>query len=216
MANELDEMTATVNEAGRDVHVIEKQVAPKHTTGDTVFNVLMWVPLIIPGIIFWFVKKGAASYLSKLQQKVNHDASQIDNYLEQRVQILKNTAKLLDKAIHLDKDTFTEIAKLRSGKDMNGEAKAIEEVNKKINVALENYPNLKAHQEIEDAMQQNSYLQKEITAAREAYNDTVLEWNGAIFAWPSKKMVAVKAGYTTRIPFSVDMETRKQARETFF
>jgi len=216
MANELDEMTATPNEAGRDVRVIEKQIAPKHAVGDTVFEVVLWCLAIIPGLIFWFIKKNAAAYLDRLQQKVNHDASQIDNYLEQRVQILKNTAKLLDKAISLDKDTFTKIAELRSGHDMNGEAKAIEEVNKKINVALENYPNLKAHQELEDAMQQNAYLQKEITAAREVYNDTVLEWNGAIFAWPSKKIVAVKKGYTTRIPFSIDSETRKQARGTFF
>lgn len=216
MANELDEMTAPVNEAGRDVHVIEKQIAPKHTAGDTIFQVVLWCLALIPGIIFWFVKKSAASYLSRLQQKVNHDASQIDNYLEQRVQILKNTAKLLDKSIDLDKNTFTKIAELRSGKDMNAEAKAIEEVNKKINVALENYPDLKAHNEIADAMQQNAYLQKEITAAREAYNDTVLEWNGAIFAWPSKKIVAVKQGYTTRIPFSIDATTRAEARGTFF
>lgn len=216
MANELDETTAPVNEAGRDVHVIEKQISPKTGAGSTIFVVVLFLLGIIPGLIFLLVYQNSKAYLSKLQQKVNHDASQIDNYLEQRVQILKNTAKLLDKAIDLDKNTFTEIAKLRSGHDMNAEAKAIEEVNKQINVALENYPNLKAHQELEDAMQQNAYLQKEITAAREAYNDTVLEWNGAIFAWPTKKMIASKAGYTTRIPFSIDVTTRQQARGTFF
>ena len=48
---------------------------------------------------------------------------------------------------------------------------------------MEAYPELKAHQEIAMAMQQNSYLQKEITAAREVYNDTVFEWNA-----PVKKM----------------------------
>lgn len=220
MANELDEMTAPVNEKGRDVNVIEKQIAPKVGAGSVVFEVILWCLAIIPGLIFLFVKMSAQNYLAKLQQKVNHDASQIDNYLEQRVQILKNTAKLLDKAVNLDKDTFTKIAELRSGNgqdaNRNEQARAIEEVNKKINVALENYPNIKAHQEIEDAMQQNAYLQKEITAAREVYNDTVLEWNGAIFAWPAKKIVAAKKGYTTRIPFSVDTETKKQARETFF
>lgn len=216
MANELDEMTAPVNEAGRDVHVIEKQVSPKTGAGSIVFVVVLFLLGIIPGLIFLLIYQNSKAYLSKLQQKVNHDASQIDNYLEQRVQILKNTAKLLDKAIDLDKNTFTEIARLRSGHDLNAEAKAIEEVNKQINIALENYPNLKAHQELEDAMQQNAYLQKEITAAREAYNDTVLEWNGAIFAWPTKKMIASKAGYTTRIPFSIDATTRAQARGTFF
>ncbi|MCQ2793823.1 MAG: LemA family protein [Bacilli bacterium] len=220
MANELDEMTAPVNEQGRDVHVIEKQIAPKTGAGSVIFVVVLFVLGIIPGLIFLLVRMSATNYLNALQQKVNHDASQIDNYLEQRVQILKNTAKLLDKAVDFDKSTFTKIAALRSGNNpdagRNEQARAIEEVNKKINVAIENYPNLKAHQELEDAMQQNAYLQKEITAAREVYNDTVLEWNAAIFAWPTKKMVAAKKGYTTRIPFSVDTETKKQARGTFF
>lgn len=216
MPNELDEMTGPVNENGRDVRVIEKQIAPKTGVGSVIFQVILWVLGIIPGLIFLLVKMNATNYLSALQQKVNHDASQIDNYLEQRVQILKNCSKLLDKAIKLDSETFTEIARLRSGKDMNGEAQKIEELSKQINVALERYPDLKAHQEIEDAMQQNSYLQKEITAAREAYNDTVLEWNGAIFAWPTKKIVAAKKGYTTRIPFSIDSATREQARSNFF
>ena len=216
MANELDEMTAPVNEAGRDVHVIEKQIPAKVGVGSTIFQVILWVLAIIPGVVFLFVKMSANNYLQALQQKINHDASQIDNYLEQRVQILKNCAKLLDKSIKLDKDTFTEIARLRSGKDMNAEAQAIEEVNKQINVAIERYPDLKAHQELEDAMQQNSYLQKEITAAREAYNDSVYEWNSAIMAWPAKKIVAAKKGYTTRVPFSIDMATRQQARGDFF
>ncbi|MCQ2794874.1 MAG: LemA family protein [Bacilli bacterium] len=216
MANELDEMTAPVNEAGRDVHVIEKQIPAKVGVGSTVFQVILWVLAIIPGVVFLIMKMNAGNYLQALQQKINHDASQIDNYLEQRVQILKNCAKLLDKSIKLDKDTFTEIARLRSGNDMNAQAKAIEDVNKQINVAIERYPDLKAHQELEDAMQQNSYLQKEITAAREAYNDSVYEWNSAIMAWPTKKIVAAKKGYTTRVPFSIDMATRQQARGDFF
>ena len=40
----------------------------------------------------------AKNYLKGLQQKIQHDASQIDNYLEQRVMILQNVARLLDKA----------------------------------------------------------------------------------------------------------------------
>ena len=80
----------------------------------------------------------------------------------------------------------------------------------------ENYPDLKAHREIADAMQQNMYLQREITAARELYNDTINEWNRDIFAWPTKMIVAAKNGYTTRIPFSISSETKAQARGVFF
>ncbi len=85
-----------------------------------------------------------------------------------------------------------------------------------INVAFEAYPDLKAHQTLADAMQQNSYLQREITAAREVYNDTVLKWNTDIYRWPTKMIVAAKAGYTTRIPFSASRETKEQARAKFF
>lgn len=219
MANELDELNGPVNEAGRDVNVIEKQIPVKVGWGSTLFEVILWVLCIIPGVIFLFMKINAKKYLNQLQQQIQHDASQIDNYLEQRVMILQNVAKLLDKAIDLDKDTFKEIAKYRSGSNgdgLNTKASEIENVNAKINLAFENYPDLKAHQEIADAMQQNSYLQKEITAAREVYNDTVATWNREIFAWPTKMIVAAKAGYTTRIPFTTSKEIKEQARGTFF
>ena len=65
-------------------------------------------------------------------------------------------------------------------------------------------------------MQQNSYLQREITAAREVYNDTVARWNREVFAWPTKQIVAAKRGYTTRIPFSASKEIKEAARGTFF
>lgn len=220
MANELDEMTGPVNEEGRDINVIEKQIPIKVGAGSVVFEVVLWCLAIIPGLIFTLVKVNAGKYLSQLQQKVQQAASQVDNYLEQRVMILQNAAKLLDKSIDLDKSTFSEIAKLRSGsKDGDSFSKAaeqIENVNAKINVALENYPDLKAHQEIADVMQQNSYTQREITAAREHYNDVVAQWNQAIYEWPAKQIVAAKRGYTTRIPFTASKETKQAARGVFF
>ncbi len=218
MANELDEMTGPVNEQGRDINVIEKQLPVKVGVGSTIFQILLWVLGIIPGVIFLFVKISAGKKLSQLQQKVQQAASQVDNYLEQRVVILQNAAKLVEKGIDLDKSTFTEIARLRAGgaQAFSETNAAMEEVQKQINVALENYPDLKAHQELADAMQQNSYTQREITAAREHYNDVVAEWNKAIFEWPAKQIVAAKRGYTTRIPFSVSKEVKEKARGVFF
>lgn len=222
MENELDELTGPVNKEGRDVAVIEKQLPIKVGIGSKIFEVLLWICGIIPGLIFLILKIKAGTYLSQLQQKLQHDASQIDNYLEQRVVILQNCAKLLDKAIDLDKTTLTQIAAYRSGHnpaddgERNAVASQIEAVGRSINVAFESYPDLKAHAEIADAMQQNAYLQKEITAARELYNDTVNLWNREIYIWPTKMIVAAKRGYTTRIPFSVSEEVKEQARGVFF
>ena len=252
MANGLDEMRDATLKEGRDVNVIGKQLPVTVGFESTLYEICIWVlPIligaavgyfvfmpqygiaavvvgaiagIIPGILYAISKVKAAEYLDKLQQKLQHDASQIDNYLEQRVVILKNAAKLLEKAIDLDKDTFTTIAGLRSGSLSGGNAdearnnlqNEVDKAYRNINVAVENYPDLKAHQEIEDVLQQNSYLQKEITAAREVYNDTVLKWNSQIYTWPAKRIVAAKKGYTTRIPFATSEEIKKEAREVLF
>lgn len=221
MANGLDEMNDPVALDGRDVNVIQKQLPVKVGVGSTIFEVILWVLAIIPGLVFLFMKINAKTYLRKVEQKLQHDASQIDNYLEQRVVILQNAAKLLDKAIDLDKDTMTKIALYRSGRTTNDEVRnetsqAIDKLFGQVNVAFEQYPDLKAHQEIQECLRQNSYLQKEITAARELYNDTVYTWNSAIQEWPTKMIVAARLGYTTRIPFAASQEVKEQARGVFF
>ena len=219
MANMLDELNSTTKEEGLDTKVIAKQIPAKVGVGSTIFEIFLWVMLIIPGVVFLFKKIKAKNYFQQLEQKIQHNASQIDNYLEQRVMVLQNCAKLLDKAIDLDKSTFENIAKYRSGasdearNELQGQ---LDNISKNINIAFENYPDLKAHDAIEDAMKQNMYLQREITAARELYNDTVNTWNTAIFSWPTKQIVAAKEGYTTRIPFIASQEIKEKAKGVFF
>ena len=221
MANELDETRDTINPEGRDVGVIEKQLPIKVGVGSKIFEIVLWCLGIIPGLIFLIMKINAGKYLSQLQQRLQHDASTIDNYLEQRVVILENLAVLVDKAVSLDKDTMIAIAQARGGGKLDDAARnevgqTVESVSKSINIAFENYPDLKSHKEIADAIQQNSYLQKEITAARELYNDTVNLWNTVIYELPTKMIVAAKRGYTTRIPYSVSAEVKQRAREVLF
>lgn len=222
MANELDEVTGPVNSEGRDVNVINKQIKVEVGTGSKVFEIALWVLGILPGLVFLFMKINALAYLRKLQQRIQADASQIDNYLEQRVVILQNVVGLVEKSIDLDKDVMKSVAAYRSGQnptsDMqrNEASKQLDGIFSRINVAFESYPELKAHAVLADAMRQNSYLQKEITAARTLYNDTLSIWNQDIFAWPTKQIVAAKAGYTTRIPFTASAETKAAARGKFF
>ena len=222
MAVQLDELsTENIRKEGLDVNVIAQKIPVKVGVGSKIFEVILWVLGIITGVIFLFMKIKARTYFQQLQQKIQHNASQIDNYLEQRVVVLQNCARLVDKAIDLDKSTFENIAKYRSGGADVDEARneissKLDAVSRSINIAFENYPDLQAHTEIKDAMQQNMYLQREITAARELYNDTVNTWNREIFVWPTKQIVAAKEGYTTRIPFIASQEIKAKAREVFF
>lgn len=70
MANELDELSGPVNTNGRDVNVIEKQIPVKVGVGSTIFEVLLWVLGIIPGLIFLIKKIKAQNYFRGLQQKI--------------------------------------------------------------------------------------------------------------------------------------------------
>ncbi len=250
MANLLDETAGPINNQGRDVHVIDKQLPVEIGFGSTLFEIALWVvipilvllfvlifgstlenPLavavigclvgVLPGVIFIFKKIAARNYFQQLEQRIQAEASNIDNYLEQRVQILQNVAGLVEKAVDLDKDVMKAVAAFRSGGNVNEQNRS--EVNAQINTAfgrlfpqVEAYPELKAHNAIADAMQQNNYLQREITAARTVYNSRVTQWNTDIFAWPTKMIVAARQGYTTRIPFTASQETRDAARGKFF
>lgn len=249
MANLLDETTGPVNDSGRDIHVIDKQLPVEIGIGSTIFEIALWVTIpilvllyvaimhatldnpalvavagcaggVLPGVIFIFMKISARNYFQQLEQRIQAEASNIDNYLEQRVQILQNVVGIVDRAIDLDKDVMKAVAALRSGK-VSDENRS--DVNAQVNNAfgrlfpqVEAYPELKAHNAIADAMQQNNYLQREITAARTVYNSRVTQWNTDIFSWPTKMIVAARQGYTTRIPFTASAEVREQARSKFF
>lgn len=250
MANLLDEVTGPVNENGRDVHVIDRQLPVTIGFGSVLFEIALWITIpvlvllyvflmgdtlpdplmvaligcvagVLPGVIFIFMKISARNYFQQLEQRIQAEASNIDNFLEQRVQILQNVVGIVERAIELDKDVMKAVAALRGGGHVTESNRS--SVNMEVNTAfnrifpqVEAYPELKAHNAIADAMQQNSYLQREITAARTVYNSRVTQWNTDIFAWPTKMIVAARQGYTTRIPFTASAETREMARSKFF
>lgn len=220
MANQLDEINGPVFEDGREINVINKQLPITVGVGSKIFEILLWI-LIIPGLIFQYRKVKARNYLAQLEQKIQAKASQVDNYLEQRVQVMKNLASLLSKAVDVDKDIMKSVAAYRSGIDLSKQSRTevLQEVEHNIRglqLQFENYPELQSHKSVREAMQQNIYLQKEITATRDIYNDSINQWNRAVNEWPAKQMVAAKLGYTTKIPFATTSEIKQQARQDFF
>ena len=240
MSNMLNELDEEIREEGRDTNVIAKQIKVEKDPslqilicvlyllglgliiGGAISKIYYIIPIgvIILGIVYSNLKK-QESYFNQLEQRIQQSASQIDNYLEQRVIVLQNTAKLVEKAVDLDKSIFSEVAKLRTGGNIKESERneiqgKLEKAYSGLSIAVEKYPDLKSHMELRDAMQQNLYLQREITAAREVYNDSIGIWNREIFEWPFKKYIAAKKEYTTRIPFIASKEIKQKAKEVFF
>ena len=52
MANLLDEVTGPVNDNGRDIHVIDKQIPVEVGFGSTLFEIALWVAIPILVLIF--------------------------------------------------------------------------------------------------------------------------------------------------------------------
>ena len=249
MGNPLDEVTGPVNEQGREVRVIEKQLPVEIGPGSTVFEIavyvsgfaiaaviqflvkpqqwenwhylVLWVAAFLPAVIYSIMKINAKNYFMQLLQRIQASASTIGNYQEQRFEILKNVAGLVKQSIELDKDVMTAVAAYRGGGtpdggSLNENAQVLERGFGRLFPQIEAYPELKAHAQIAEAMRQNSYLQREITAARDLYNQVVLIWNTEVYNWPVKQIVAARQHFTTKIPFSVSTAVIEGSKSTFF
>lgn len=220
MANNLDELSINTRPEGVDTRVIAKRIPAEVGIGSRIFEILLWVCFVIPGLLFQLAKIRAENYFQQLEQKIQYNASQIDNYLEERVIVLKNAARLLEKSIALDKETFEKVAKARTGgmteEERNNLGGQLNSAFGSIMVAVESYPELQTHQELAAVIKQNLLLQQQISAARTLYNDSVNQWNASIFQWPARQIVAAKNGYTTRIPFAAEEAVREMAKETLF
>lgn len=241
MANLLDEKTGPINTEGRDVNVIDKQLPVTVGVGSTIFEICIWVlpivvtiliPLltgggwlylafgVVPGIIWLYKKQKAENYLQQLEQKIQTDASIIDVYIEQRIDTVQNILPLLKTAINLDKEVMMGVAGLRSGVqqgvDRNTLSSQVDTLVGRLFPQVENYPELKSHQTIVDAIQKDSSLVREIAAARIVYNNRVNQWNRDIFDWPTNQIVAAKHQYTTRIPFIASAEVKQRNKGVLF
>ena len=199
--------------------VVNERTPATITKGEKNLGTFLWFLLIIPGAVFASKKRAAARYYGNMQQKIQHDASQIDNYLEQRVIILENLAALINKEMAFEKEVVGKLSSYHQGigaDNFNNAAQVIEQANSQMRDYINNNPEFRSTAAVQKAIKDNDYLQREITAARELYNDSIKEWNDAIFGTITQRLVAVEKHYLTRVPFTTTREIREKARSVLF
>ena len=247
MANLLDETQGPVNDNGRDVHVIDRQLPVTITFRSTLFEIALWVTLplltliyvlamgdqladpttvaiggcvagVLPGVVFIFMKISARNYFLKLEQRIQAEASNIDNYLEQRVQILQNVVGLVNRAIDLDKDVMKAVAALRGGK-VNEANRS--DVNSQLNMAcgrlfpqVEAYPDLKANQNFLELQSQLEGTENRINTARRDFNEAAKGYNTTIRRFP-KNILAGMFGFEKKAYFEAEQGAEKAPKVEF-
>ena len=201
-----------------------------------IYNNYVYIGIVVLVVVALLVLWTIASYngLIRSRNQVDNAWSQIDVQLKRRIDLIPNLVETARAYLQHERDTLERVTAARAQvvaatdlvknqpnqpgpiKSLNLAEGALAGAMGRFMAVVEAYPELKAQATLADAMRQNSYLQKEITAARTLYNDTVAMWNQEIFRWPTNQIVAARAGYTTRIPFIASAETKAEARGTFF
>lgn len=177
------------------------------------YTALFFGCLVIVGGVVLIVKSTQyKNYFQKKQIEINNASSVIDVYLAKRRDTL---IKLLDQAksyMKFEKETLDDITTLRTIGNKNvsqNQAQGIlDNVDKHINFAFENYPDLKSSSVILELMSSSQYLEQELASARRLYNQNVSEFNGKIFLFP-QIIMSSKMKLAT-FPFYMASEIQKE------
>ncbi|WP_027120031.1 LemA family protein [[Mycoplasma] testudinis] len=154
-----------------------------------------WFLLIIVtlSILYWVSIKWA-NWFKKQQMEINEMASNIDVNLTKRRELLLKLLEQTKGYLHHEKETFTLVAKYRGNNASKDEVNKLDGNMSKmfsdINIAFEQYPQLKGNETVRELMGTTQYLETEIAAARRLYNSEATSFNAEIFQFPKMMKAA--------------------------
>ena len=133
--------------------------------------------------------------ISKKNQVENIYAS-VDTLLKKRFDLIPSLVATVQEAMKHEKSTFKEITALRasamkpnvSSDEMSGFDKKLSALLGSIMIAVENYPELKANENILNLQHSLNEVEEQLSASRRAYNQSVTDYNNAIEVFPNNIM----------------------------
>lgn len=155
------------------------------------------------------------SLISKKNQVENIFAS-VDVQLKKRYDLVPNLVASVSKYMEHEKTLLEKITKLRTeaiNPNINDDEKIkldskITSALGSILVAVENYPELKASENVLNLQLSLNELEEQISASRRAYNQAVTDYNNAIEMIPTNFM-ATAMNYKRKEVFSLDQKSRE-------
>ena len=155
--------------------------------------------IVIVAIVVWAIY--AYNRLVSLRNQVDNSWRQIDVQLKRRHDLIPNLVEAVKGYMQFERDTLTQVVEAR--------AKAISAPNQASRIAaenqittglgrllavFENYPQLKADENVLKLQEELTTTENQIAFARQAYNDVVLELNTRIQSFPTN-LIAGNFGF---------------------
>ena len=155
------------------------------------------------------------SLVAKKNQVENIFAS-VDTVLKKRYDLIPNLVASVSKYMEHEKGLLEEVTKLRSDANkpnISDEQKIaldakISTALGSIMIAVENYPDLKANENVMHLQRTLNEIEEQISAARRAYNQAVTDYNNALEQIPTNFMATAMA-YKRKEVFEIVEAERK-------
>lgn len=178
-----------------------------------VFYIIMTVIILLIIYILFLYN----SFVS-LSNKVKEAFSTMDVYLKKRWDLIPNLVETVKGYAEHEKETFSEVTKLRNNnyEEMSTDEKIA--VNEKMTnnvdkiMALkESYPDLKANTNFKDLSEQLRKIEDDIANSRKYYNAVVRLYNNKVEMFPNN-LVAKIFGYQSKKMFEATSEERNNVK----
>lgn len=166
---------------------------------------LLKIILIVVAIFILYVII-VYNILTKKRMKVKQAKSGIDVYLQQRFDLIPNLVECVKKYCEYEKETLTEIAKLREAYNNDKSLETGKELNQKLDrlvAVAEAYPDLKADQQFLNLQKNLSKMENQLQAARRLYNIEVTSLNTTINVFP-QSLIASAFGFKNESLFEIE------------
>jgi LemA protein len=156
-----------------------------------------WIPAIVAvAVVAWFV--GTYNRLVRLRNQIQNAWHQIEVQLKRRHDLIPNLVEVVKDYMSYEQETLTRVIEARgtavSAKGAAAQAKAenaLTESLKSLFAVAENYPDLKANQNVASLQEELTGTENKISFARQYYNDSVMTYNNTIQSIPSNVIASV-------------------------
>lgn len=177
----------------------------------------MTIVYIILGVISLLILFWIYNSLVGKKNKVEYAFSGMDVYLKKRTDLVPNLVASVKQYMTHEQEILTEVTRLRTqiidGSKLSEEDrfKLENQLARKVaqvQLAVENYPQLKADNNVMQLQRALTEIEEQISAARRAYNGAILSYNNSVGMFPTMLLAAI-LGYRRKASFEISEEERQ-------
>lgn len=174
-----------------------------------------WVILIIILIIALYILNKYNSFIA-LKNRIKNAWAQIDVELKRRYDLIPNLVNTAKGYMQYEKDVLENVVKARSmaidAKTVKEQGEAETQLTKSLKnlfAVMENYPELKANENVLKLQEELTTTENRITFSRQFYNDIVMRYNTGIQMFPGN-IIAGMFNFKSEEYFEMEIPEEKE------